>query len=64
MYIANHYVCVAEKVYFKGEAIPDELPEAELDWLLASGAVHKAAPSLSDDEITDVNVVKKQKKQR
>lgn len=48
MYIANHYVRVGNRVYVKGEALPENLPEEKIKWLKEAGAIHKATPTYTE----------------
>ena len=45
MYIANHYVRVAGKMYIKGEEIKDGLTEEKIAWLMQAGAIKEVTPA-------------------
>lgn len=45
MYIANHYVRVAGKMYIKGEEIKEGLTEEKIAWLMRAGAIKEVTPA-------------------
>lgn len=44
MFVANHYVKAAGKVYTAGEILP-ELPAEKVSWLLKAGAIYEIPPA-------------------
>ena len=42
MYVANHYVRIKGHLLSAGEPIPEDLPQANIDWLLRAEAIRKA----------------------